>query len=169
MKHLRLFAFLFCVLLCGLSYSQKTQKKFITKNTDYGMLYFVHAQTLCKSKALVCEFDQTIRTWSDTVSIGVTVTTNETFKVDSVMIDLNSHSVTRNVEHIYTEPYKKKWKCRFFVYATMEEAKKILSAPLPTVRFYGKGIEKSAHIKQKQWNNIVKIDNDILYQVELNK
>lgn len=169
MKHLKFFVFLFCVLLCGLSYSQKTHKQFIMKKTDFGMLYFVQPQTICKSKALVCEFDQTIRTWSDTVSIGVSVTTNETIKVDSITIGISGRSVTRDVEHIYVEPCKKKWKCRFFVYVTMEEMERFLSETSPFIIFHGIGNDKSVLVKQKKWLKVQELNKNIYLQVGLNK
>jgi len=133
------------------------------------LLYFIYPQTLCKSKTINCEFDQTIRTWSDTIDIGVTIGTKEVFKVDSLKIECKSGKMYLKADHLYTEKRKNRWGCRFFVHVPIAEIAKFFSDMPPFVCFYGNGKDISFGIKQKLWRKIFENNKNLYFQIELNK
>ena len=81
------------MFLCSVSLSgQNIQKYYVSKNVESGFLYFIKPLTLFKNSQNTCCFDQTIRPHNDSVSIGMTFTNKQAFKVDSIVI-INNDTV----------------------------------------------------------------------------
>ena len=134
-KHILTVLLFFCsVCLTG----QNLQNYYTSKNLEGGMLYFIKPMKLVQSCKNACYFDQTIRPHNDTVSIGVTFTNKQVFKVDSVAIISENTVIGKNVKHLFTEQVKRKWDCRFFIYLTRDELRRLYVETPPILSFYGK-------------------------------
>ena len=159
------------LLLCSACLSgQNTQKYYVSKNVDSGMLYYIKPIRLFQSGKNACYFDQTIRPHNDTISIGVTFTNKQAFKVDSIAIMNEDTVVGKSVEHLFTEQVKNKWECRFFVYLTRTELKKLYSDTPITLSFFGKGNSNiQLQVKTSDWKRAIKINGAIYNQIKLNE
>lgn len=161
------------LLLLFLSISlsgQNMQKYYVSKNVESGMLYFINPMELFQSCKNTCTFDQTIRPHNDTISIGITFTNKQVFKVDSIAIINKDTIIGKKVDHLFTEQTHNKWACRFFIYLTRKELKKLYSEQPPVVSFWG--MEKSntlLQVKPKNWKKIVEINGAIYNQIKLNE
>lgn len=121
----------------------------------------------CKN---ACYFDQTIRPQKDTVSIGVTFTNKQAFKVDSIVIINGDTVIGKKVEHLFTEQVKNKWDCRFFIYLTRKELKKLRTETPPALSFFGMGNSNiQIQVKPNDWKKIVQINDAIYNQIKLNE
>lgn len=106
----------------------------------------------------------------DTVSIGVTFTNKQAFKVDSIAIINGDTVIGKKVEHLFTEQVKNKWDCRFFIYLTRKELKKLRIETPPTLSFFGMGNSNiQLQIKPSDWEKIVQINDAIYNQIKLNE
>lgn len=161
-----LFLLLYSVCLSG----QNIQKYYVSRNVESGMLYFIKPLKLFQSCKNACCFDQTIRPQNDTVSIGVTFTNKQAFKVDSIAIISEDTVIGRNVDHLFTEQVKNKWDCRFFIYLTRKELNKLGSDNPPTLSFFGMGNSNiQRQVKPNDWKKIVEINGAIYNQIKLNE
>lgn len=134
------------------------------------MLYFIKPMKLVQSCKNACYFDQTIRPHNDTVSIGVTFTNKQVFKVDSVAIISENTVIGKNVKHLFTEQVKRKWDCRFFIYLTRDELRRLYVETPPILSFYGKDNSNiQIEVKQKKWEKTLKINGAIYRQIKLNE
>lgn len=135
------------------------------------MLYFIKPLKLFNTCKNTCYFDQTIRPNNDTVSIGMTFTNKQAFKVDSIAIINDDTVIGKKVNHLFTEQVKKnKWECRFFIYLSRKELYAIYSNQPPILSFWG--MENSnilLQVKPKDWEKIVGINDAIYNQVKLNE
>lgn len=170
MKNIRrLLTLLF--LLCSVYLSgQNIQKYYVSRNVENGMLYFVKPLKLFQSCKNSCYFDQTIRPHNDTISIGVTFTNKEAFKVDSITIINEDTIIGKNVEHLFTEQVKNKWDCRFFIYLTRKELKKLCTKTPPILSFFG--MENSSiqlQVKPSDWKKTIGINEAVYNQIRLNE
>lgn len=159
------------LLLCSLClWGQNIQKQYVSRNVEGGMLYFIKPMKLIQSCKNTCYFDQTIRPQKDTVSIGVTFTNKQAFKVDSIAIINGDTVIGKKVEHLFTEQVKNKWDCRFFIYLTRKELKKLRIETPPTLSFFGMGNSNiQLQIKPSDWEKIVQINDAIYNQIKLNE
>ncbi len=152
--------------LCG----QNIQKHYVSRNVESGMLYFIKPMKLFQSCKNTCYFDQTIRPRNDTVSIGVTFTNKQAFKVDSIAIISGDTVIGKKVEHLFTEQVKNKWDCRFFIYLTRDELSKLHPETLPVLSFYGMGRANiQLKVKQKDWKKVMEVSRTIYQQIRLNE
>ena len=158
------------MFLCSVSLSgQNIQKYYVSKNVESGFLYFIKPLTLFKNSQNTCCFDQTIRPHNDSVSIGMTFTNKQAFKVDSIVIINNDTVIGKKVDHLFTEQVKNKWESRFFIYLTRKELEKIYSNTPPKLSFWG--LENSNILLQvtpKEWEKVVGINAKIYNQIKLN-
>lgn len=170
MKGIRQVITLF-LLLCSVCLpGQNIQKYYVSKNVESGMLYFIKPMKLYRSCKNACHFDQTIRPHNDTISIGVTFTNKQAFKVDSIAIISKDTVIGKKVEHLFTEQVKNKWDCRFFVYLTRKELKKVYSNCPPILSFWG--MENSniqLQVKPNDWKKIIEVNGAIYNQIRLNE
>lgn len=159
------------LLLCSLClWGQNIQKQYVSRNVDGGMLYFIKPMKLIQSCKNACYFDQTIRPQKDTVSIGVTFTNKQAFKVDSIVIINGDTVIGKKVEHLFTEQVKNKWDCRFFIYLTRKELKKLRTETPPALSFFGMGNSNiQIQVKPNDWKKIVQINDAIYNQIKLNE
>ena len=159
--------FLFCsACLSG----QNIQKYYVSRNIESGMLYFVKPMKLFQSCKNACHFDQTIRPHNDTISIGVTFTNKQAFKVDSIAIMNDDTVVGKSVEHLFMEQVNNKWDCRFFIHLTRKELKKLNTERPPTLSFFGMGDSNiQLQVKPFDWKKIVEINGLIYDQIKLNE
>lgn len=170
MKHKRQIITL-SLLFCSIClWGQNIQKYYVSKNVESGMLYFIKPLKLFKSCENACYFDQTTRPHNDTVSIGVTFTNKQAFKVDSIAIINKDTIVGKKVEHLFTEQRNNKWwDCRFFVYLTRSELSMLNTENPPVLSFYGMesdGIQ--IEVKPVVWKQIQKVNDAIYRQIKLN-
>lgn len=170
MKHKRqiiVLSLLFCsVCLWG----QNIQKYYVSKNVESGMLYFIKPLKLFNSSKNSCYFDQTTRPHNDTVSIGVTFTNKQAFKVDSIAIINQDTVVGKKVEHLFTEQRNNKWDCRFFVYLTRSELSMLNTENPPVLSFFGKETgDIQIEVKPVVWKQIQKVNDAIYRQIKLNE
>ena len=73
---------------------QNLQKYYTSKNLEDGLLYFIKPMKLYKTCQNACYFDQTILPKNDTVSVGMTLTNKETFRVDSIAFLKDSNIIS---------------------------------------------------------------------------
>ncbi len=171
MKSKRQIAVLIFLLLCSVGLSgQNTQKYYVSKNVESGMLYFIKPMKLFQSCKNACYFDQTIRPHNDTVSVGVTFTNKQAFKVDSIAIISEDARIGKKVEHLFTEKVKNKWDCRFFVYLTRTELQTLCTNLPITLSFFGmEGSIIQLQVKPNDWKKTLKINRAIYDQIKLNE
>ena len=137
---------------------------------ESGLLYFIKPMKTIQTCKYTCYFDQTIRPHNDTISIGVTFTNKQAFKVDSITIINEDTIIGKTVEHLFTEQVKNKWDCRFFFYLTRKELNKLFSDQPPTLSFFGmENSEIQLQVKPNDWKKIVEINGAIYNQVKLNE
>lgn len=149
---------------------QNIQKYYVSRNVESGMLYFIKPMKLFQSSKNACYFDQTIRPHNDTISIGVTFTNKQAFKVDSTAIISEDTVISRNVEHLFTEQVNNKWDCRFFIHLTRKELTKLYTDQPPTLSFFGmENSEIQLQVKPNDWKKIVEINGAIYNQIKLNE
>ena len=158
-------------MLCSVGLSgQNTQKYYVSKNVESGMLYFIKPMKLFQSCKNACYFDQTIRPHNDTVSVGVTFTNKQAFKVDSIAIISEDALIGKKVEHLFTEKVKNKWDCRFFVYLTRTELQTLCTNIPITLSFFGmEGSIIQLQVKPNDWEKTLKINRAIYDQIKLNE
>lgn len=128
MKRLSLLA---VVLLLGLQAVAQDMKKFYMQNLHPdGLLYFVLPQEMpeVKDARKVClkplSYDYTYLDARDSVTLLMTVTTNEVFGPDTLRLAGLSQEKAFPVEQIYCDLVKKGWECRVgcqLSYADWEE------------------------------------------------
>ena len=170
MKYKRRIIALVLLLSSVCLHGQNIQKYYVSKNVESGMLYFIKPMKLFQSSKNACYFDQTIRPHTDTVSIGVTFTNKQAFKVDSVAIVSQDTVVGKNVEHLFTEQVRNKWDCRFFIYLTRFELSKLNTEKPLVLSFYGMDDSNiQIEVKPKDWKKVQEINRAIYRQVELNE
>lgn len=159
------------LLLCSVCLSgQNIQKSYVSRNVEGGMLYFIKPLKLSQSCNYACYFDQTIRPHNDTVSIGMTFSTKQAFKVDSIVFMNKDTIIGKNVTHLFTEQNRNKWDCRFFIIFTRKELHKIHSDEPPVLSFYGMENQNiQLKVKPNDWKKILKIDRTIYNQIKLNE
>lgn len=159
------------LLLCSACLSgQNIQKFFVSRNVEGGMLYFIKPLKLIQSCKNACYFDQTIQPHNDTISIGVTFTNKQAFRVDSIAIMNEDTVVGKSVEHLFTEQVKSKWDCRFFIHLTRKELKKLNTKSPPTLSFFGMDASNiQLQVKPNDWKKIVEINGLIYDQIKLNE
>lgn len=171
MKNKRLvITLLFALCSCSVCFGQDLQKYYVSKNVESGMLYFIKPMKLIQSCKNACYFDQTIRPQKDTVSIGVTFTNKQAFKVDSIAIISGDTVIGKKVEHLFTEQVKNKWDCRFFIYLIRKELKILHTEAPPTLSFFG--MENSniqLQVRPNDWKKIMRINSAIYNQIKLNE
>ena len=157
---------LFSISLWG----QNLQKHYVSRNLEDGMLYFIKPMKLFQSCKNACYFDQTIRPHNDTISIGVTFSNKQTFKVDSIVFVNKDAIIGKRVTHLFTEQTKNKWDCRFFIYMTKSELNKLNTTEPPILSFFG--MENSTiqlEVKPNDWKKIREIIDAIYRQIKLNE
>lgn len=99
----------------------------------------------------------------------MTFTNKQAFKVDSIAI-IGDTIIGKKVEHLFTEQVKNKWDCRFFIYLTRKELKKLRTETPPTLSFFG--MENSniqLQIKPNDWKKIIEVNGTIYNQIRLNE
>ena len=149
---------------------QNLQKYYTSKNLEDGLLYFIKPMKLYKTCQNACYFDQTILPKNDTVSVGMTLTNKETFRVDSIAFLKDSIIIKRKVKHLYTEQSKKKWNCRIFIYLTRDELNTFFTDLPPVLSFYGMGGSNvQLQVKPNDWKKILEINRAIYSQIRLNE
>lgn len=158
-------------MLCSIYLSgQNIQNSYVSKNVEGGMLYFIKPLKLFQSNKNICYFDQTIKSHNDTVSIGMTFSTKQAFKVDSIVFMNKDTIIGKNVTHLFTEQNRNKWDCRFFIIFTRKELHKIHSDEPPVLSFYGMENQNiQLKVKPNDWKKILKIDRTIYNQIKLNE
>ena len=142
----------------------------MSKNVESGMLYYIKSMKLFQSYKNSCYYDQTIRPHNDTISIGVTFSNKQVFKVDSIAFINEDTAIGKTVEHLFTEQIKNKWDCRFFIYLTRKELKKLRTETPPTLSFFG--MENSniqLQVRPNDWKKIMRINGAIYDQIKLNE
>lgn len=154
--------------LCMLG--QNIQKQYVSKNVEGGMLYFIKPLKLFQTCKNSCYFDQTIRPHNDTISFGTTFTNHYAFKVDSIVIETEDTIIGKTVTHLFTEQVKTKWDCRFFVYMTRDELRKLFAETPPVLSFYGMDNSRiQIEVKPKDWKKTLEINGTIYRQIKLNE
>lgn len=149
---------------------QNLQKYYVSRNVESGLLYFIKPMKTIQTCKNTCYFDQTIRPHNDTISIGVTFTNKQAFKVDSITIINEDTIIGKTVEHLFTEQVKNKWDCRFFIHLTRKELTKFYTDQPPTLSFFGmENSEIQLQVKPNDWKKIVEINGAIYNQVKLNE
>ena len=150
--------------------AQNIENYYTSKNLEEGMLYFIKPLKLYQTSQNACYFDQTILPLNDTVSVGMTLTNKEAFRVDSIAFLKDNFVIKKHVKHLYTEPYKKKWNCRFFIYLTRDEIDAFLTKLPPVLTFYGMGGSNvQLQVKPKEWKKVFEINEAIYNQIKLNE
>lgn len=159
------------LLLCSIClWGQNLQKYYVSRNVEGGMLYFIKPLKLIQTCKNACYFDQTIRPHNDTISVGVTFTNQQAFKVDSIVIMNKDTVIGKAVTHLFTEQVRSKWDCRFFVYLTRNELDQLYSELPPTLSFYGMGNSNiQLQVKPNDWKKVMKINSAIYNQIKLNE
>lgn len=158
-------------MLCSVCLSgQNIQKHYVSRNVESGMLYFIKPLKLFQSCKNACYFDQTIRPHNDTISIGVTFTNKQAFKVDSIAIISEDTVIGKSVEHLFTEQVKNKWDCRFFIYLTRKELSELYTDLPPKLSFWGMGNSNiQLQVMPNDWKKIIEINDAIYSQIKLNE
>lgn len=159
------------LVLCSFClWGQNMQKYYVSRNVEGGMLYFIKPLKLFKTCKNACYFDQTIRPYNDTISIGVTFSNKQSFKVDSISITGQDTVIGKQVNHLFTEQVKNKWDCRFFVYFTRTELKKLCTDVPITLSFFGMGNSNiQFQVKPNDWKKTLGINRAIYDQIKLNE
>lgn len=161
---------LFLLLSTVCSFGQNIQNHYVSKNVESGMLYFIKPMKLFRSCQNACSFDQTIRPHNDTISIGMTFTNKQAFKVDSIAFISEDTVIGKTVEHLFTEQINNKWDCRFFIHLTRFELSKLNSENPLVLSFYGMGGSNiQREVRPKDWKKILKVNRAIYRQIRLNE
>lgn len=142
----------------------------MSRNVDGGLLYFIKPMKVVHSSRNNCFFDQTIKPHNDTISVGITLTNAQAFKVDSIVLINDDAIIGKKVTHLFTEQVKNKWNCRFFVYLTQEELSKLYTENPPVLSFYGmENANIQLKVKPKDWKKIREVNKAIYCQIKLNE
>lgn len=170
MKNKKQITAIVLVLFSSCLWGQNIQNHYVSRNVDGGMLYFIKPLKLFQSCKNTCYFDQTIRPHNDTISVGMTFTNRQAFKVDSIVFMNDDTIIRKKAQHLFTEQVNNKWDCRFFIYFTHKELELLHSDLPPTLSFYGMGNSNiQLKVKPNDWKKILEIDKTIYNQIKLNE
>ncbi len=129
-----------------------------------GKLYFVLPQKMNVAKevknfcAKSLSYDYTYLDSSDSVSILMTVTTNDVFKADSMIVSLSERTTMRyGVEIIYINPLKRGWESRVSCKITENDWQEMYQGEQPfKITFFSSGSSiRPAYLdKPSKWKKI---------------
>lgn len=134
-------------LIChSAAYAQNLSKRFVSKPTENGMLYFIKPQEmpLKGSSQLVTKpmlYDITLRSKNDSVAFCLTIYTKEPVELQTVQVNTHDGMITSQpLEKIYVGIEKKHFKGRYRFYTTKQQIESMYGSATPFEVDFGKGI-----------------------------
>lgn len=135
MKKLDLAAALFAIAAAfsaGTALAGDPAKEIITKSDSDGMVVFVKPQKMERDKGSSAlkdmEYDITLSTFNDSVSVTASVITRQPFETDSVAVFYGTEPIHAKIHRIYVEPAKGSWVSRLRFYITTGQLQQLIEA-----------------------------------------
>lgn len=162
MKYILRFLAVFAIL-CSLV-SLDAYARYDTFRSKDGMLYFFNPQKLKETTNLKSfEYDMTMLTWTDSVTINFTIVSDAMSVPEQFAIRTgNTKYVCHDYSLLFVDLDKKDYKVRVTSKFSLAEVEKIIDSPLPPVfEFEQNGVTRTATYKAKAW----KTDREKIRQV----
>lgn len=158
---------LLALLPLGLS-AAKPEKEIMTHSTGEGTVAFIKPRKVDRMKgsaaAKSMEFDVTLSTLSDSVSIAATIVCPQVLEPDSVRCN---GSEAFALERIYCEPKSGKWVNRLRFYLSREQFADLFCSPEPIVFDWGGGATFEADRNRQK--KLIPTNRLALEIIDLNK
>lgn len=161
----RIFLFIFVAISVLLSYAQSADGRYSSRMTRDGMLFFVNPQKLGDLEGLKrFEYDMTLLSWTDSVTINFTFESNLMARIDNLEIR-SGNEVFLPIDYsvLFSDIKKNRYEIRITSKFPLSSLIKALESPEPMrFVFMQDGTERSAAYKTGAWRKDSKKLNDII-------